>query len=221
MIRYYYEDKCKSELDTVITNISVVEGKCFVELEDSIYYPQGGGQKGDRGVLEIEGNRYNIKNTVKDENHNSLLLMEDELDSSLIGKTVKCYLDTDFRTRQMKLHTCLHIYHVLIEQVKGSIINNPKLSTIEDGFAVNRYDETEFDATILDEVTANFMEIIKQDIKVETYPDDNDPNFRYWKCMDRIIPCGGIHVDSLKDIGDVEVEVSHKKKAISTRIILK
>ena len=221
MIKYYYEDKNKKELSTKIVDIFEENNKCFIRLEDSIFYPQGGGQKGDRGYLIIDNQKYTIMNSIKDENYNSILIMEQEIDRKYIGENVECYLDWNFRYKQMRLHTSLHIYHALIEELNGIKLDNPLLSTIEDGFAVNKYDENAFDINILDEVTKRFKELIKTDTKVVTYPDIEKENYRYWKCMNYIIPCGGIHVDNLNEIDDVDVAITHKKKAITVKIILK
>lgn len=54
MIKYYYEQKDKKELQTKIIDVFEENGKCFIWLEDRIFYPQGGGQKGDHGCLIIE-----------------------------------------------------------------------------------------------------------------------------------------------------------------------
>ncbi len=121
----------------------------------------------------------------------------------------------------MKLHTSLHLYHVLIEETSGAKLNDPLLSTIEDGYAVNKYDEKAFDINILEEVTNRFKELIKTDTKVTTYPDEERENYRYWESMNYVIPCGGIHVDNLNEIDDADIEITHKKKAISVKIILK
>ena len=39
--------------------------------------------------------------------------------------------------------------------------------------------------------------------------------------MDSIIPCGGVHVDNLNEIGDVDIAITHRKKSITIKIILK
>ncbi len=221
MIRYYYKEKNKKELDTKIKNIIMKNDNRYVELEDSIFYPQGGGQKGDKGYIVLDDKKYNIKNTIKDENYNSILVMEDCIPYENFGKKVRCYLDWNFRYKQMRLHTALHIYHALIEEVKKEKINNPILSTIEDGYAINKYDENDFDINILDEVTKKFREIIKKNLKVITYPDKEKENFRYWRCGDYIIPCGGVHVDNLNEIDGVDIEIKHKKKSITVKIVLK
>lgn len=218
MVKYYYEDKYKKELQTKIIDIFLESEKCFIRLEDSIFYPQGGGQKGDRGYLIIDNEKYNIINSVKDENYNSVLIMEDIVDKKYINTEVKCYLDWDFRYRQMRLHTSLHLFHAILEEMKGSKLDYPLISTIEDGFAFNKYDENSFDISILDKVEERFYELIQTDNKVKTYPDKEKENYRYWECMNYKIPCGGVHVDKLHEIGKVKIETSHKKKAITIKI---
>ena len=39
MIKYYYEDKYKKELTTNIVDYFEENGKYFIRLEDSIFYP--------------------------------------------------------------------------------------------------------------------------------------------------------------------------------------
>lgn len=221
MIKYYYQEKDKKELRTKIIDIFEENEKCLIRLEDSIFYPQGGGQKGDRGYLIIDNQKYNIINSIKDEEYNSILIMEQEVDRKYIGADVQCYLDWNFRYRQMRLHTSLHIYHALIEEISKTKLDNPLLSTIEDGYAINKYDENAFDINILEEVTKRFKELIKTDTKVVTYPDKEKENYRYWECMNYVIPCGGIHIDNLNEIDDVDIEITHKKKAITVKVILK
>ena len=221
MIKYYYEDKYKKELTTNIVDYFEENGKYFIRIEDSIFYPQGGGQKGDRGYLLVDDKKILIINTIKDENYNSVLIVDQEPDKTFVGKEAKCFLDWDFRYRQMILHTSLHLYHALIEEIGNIKLDNPLLSTIEDGYAVNKYDENAFDINILEDVTKRFNELIKSDTKVITYPDCEKNNYRYWECMNFIIPCGGIHVDNLNEINDVDIDISHKKKAITIKITLK
>ncbi len=65
--------------------------------------------------------------------------------------------------------------------------------------------------------------MIQKDIRMETYkdPESEDANMRLWEFEGYIIPCGGIHVDFLQEIGNVEVQTSHKKKTNTFKITLK
>lgn len=220
MIKYYYEDKYKTELNTKLLETFTDNNKHFVKLEDSIYYPQGGGQKGDKGYIVIDNETYTIINTIKDENYNSVLILDKEVDPKYILSDVECHLDMDYRFRQMRLHTALHLYHMVIEKVKGSPLDYPTASNIEDGFAYNKYNETSFDSGILDEVTKAFNELIQNKETVITYPDPDNPNFRYYECMNYVIPCGGIHVDTIDQIGNLKIETSLKKKVITIKLTI-
>ncbi len=219
-MKLYYEDKYKKELQTKIIDIFFENEKCFIRLENSIFYPQGGGQKGDRGYLIIDGKKYNILNSIKDENYNSILMMEDSINQKYINKDINCYLDWEFRYKQMRLHTSLHLIHAIIEEVKGSKLDYPLISTIEDGFAYNKYDENSFDISILTEVEDRFYKLAQTDNEVITYPDVEKEHYRYWQCMNYKIPCGGIHISKLSEIGKVKIETSHKKKTITIKISL-
>ena len=97
------------------------------------------------------------------------------------------------------------MFHAIIEEVKGDILDYPIISTIEDGFAYNKYDENSFDIEILEEVQKRFYELIKTSNKVVTYPDLEKDNYRYWECMNYKIPCGGIHIDTLNEVGNVKI----------------
>src|SRR5574344_1168824 len=121
----------------------------------------------------------------------------------------------------MRLHTALHIYHSIIMDVMQGKLDNPLLSTIEDGYAINKYDENSFSIDILPKVTEKFYKLIKNGATIKTYPDNEKDNYLYWQCMNYIIPCGEIHVDNLNEIGNVEVETIHRRKAITIKITIK
>lgn len=220
MIKWYYEDKTKTQVDTVIAACTCEGGVSAVQFAESLYYPQGGGQKGDRGTFVLEGVEYAIAKTVKDEDFNSVCLVAAELPADCVGKPVSCTLDAAFRGRQARLHSCLHAYHMIAEQVLGAEMQYPTLSTIEDGFAVNKYNGEAASDEVLAQATERFLEFIKTDTPARTYADAEDPNRRYWQCGECVIPCGGIHVDRMDQIGEVTVQVKRKKGEISVRITL-
>lgn len=220
MLKYYYEDKNKTEISTKLVACGCEDGKYWAAIEDSIFYPQGGGQKGDRGYLIIGKERYTILNTVKHLEDVSHLLLDRSIDPQFIGQEITGYLDWEFRYRQMRLHTCLHLYHCMMEEEKGSSLTYPLISTIEDGFAFNKYEEASLEDIDFDRVTTKFLECIQTSCLIKTYPDIKKEDYRWWECMHYSIPCGGIHVDDVREIGDVNIEISHKKKNVTIKIVL-
>ena len=60
--RTYYEDSYKKELPALVTSVN---GE-WVELDATIFYPLGGGQPGDTGVLTgPDGNTHKVLDTRK------------------------------------------------------------------------------------------------------------------------------------------------------------
>ncbi|MCL2439260.1 MAG: hypothetical protein FWD15_01985 [Alphaproteobacteria bacterium] len=219
----YHNDKNLKEIKSEIISLYEEAGKCCVQLRDELFYPRGGGQKGDRGKLIVGSQEFAIVDTVKDKyGHDSVLIVEPALPESLQDATATCVLDYDFRARQMKLHTCLHLHHCVLEQTAGKKIPYPETASIEDGFAFNKYKDSDFDPAIAEPANKKFLELIKTDAAVITYPEENAERegFRWWECCGNKIPCGGLHVDKLNEIGDVKIDVSNKKGKISFKFSL-
>jgi alanyl-tRNA synthetase/misacylated tRNA(Ala) deacylase len=217
----YYEDKNLKEVESDIDSYYQEDGRYCIQLSDNIFYPQGGGQKGDRGTLTIDGNEFQVVNTLKDKyGDGAVLIIEPDIPEELQDSKVKAVLDWDFRYKQMRLHTCVHLHHCMLEEVTKKPINHPETSVIEDGFAFNRYSGGDFDVTIIDEANAKFLETLKTGAPVTTYPDTEKKGFRWWECLGHKIPCGGIHVSQLGEIGDVRISTSTKKGKITIKFTL-
>ena len=99
----------------------------------------------------------------------------------------------------------------------------PKTSNIEDGFAFNRYEGTVFTKDEFEVSLKEFLPLLKTTEPVKTYPDPNPDKsgFRWWECMGYKIPCGGIHVSTLDEIGDIDVSYSCKKGCTTVKFTLK
>lgn len=211
---FYVDNYLKTNTTRVIDCFNVDE-KNYVVLEDSIFYPQGGGQKGDRGKIIINNVEKTVLNTIKsfDERYKTLLIVEN-LDMIEKDSEVECLIDFDFRYRQMRLHSALHIHHLMIEKIVGNI-PHPVMSNIDDGSAFNKYECEKITVDVLDSASILFVDFIKKNYEITTYSDEKNENYRYWKCLEHIIPCGGTHVKNTSEIGNLEF-VSKEKKGHCT-----
>src|SRR4051812_22347475 len=100
-----------------------------IALDRTIFYPQGGGQQGDSGVLiRASGERVVIADTRKGDEADSVLHVTAP-GSSLpaIGETVTLTLDWARRYALMRLHTALHVMScVVVAPVTGGNISPDK-----------------------------------------------------------------------------------------------
>ena len=86
-----------------------------VVLDQTIFYPTGGGQPGDSGRLEWDGGAAVIETTVKGAVQGEIVLVPAE-GAALppVGAEVVQHLDWDRRHGHMRMHTALHLLSVVI-----------------------------------------------------------------------------------------------------------
>ena len=88
-----------------------------VRLDRTVFYPEGGGQPGDTGVLRADdGTAFAVSNTRKGEGADDVIHLIDP-DSALPapGSRVVAELDWERRYRHMRMHTCLHLLSAVID----------------------------------------------------------------------------------------------------------
>jgi misacylated tRNA(Ala) deacylase len=87
-----------------------------IELDRTLFYPQGGGQAGDSGVLQrANGERVTIVDTRKGEGPERILHIAAPSGPGLQpGETLALELDWARRYRLMRLHTALHLLSCVI-----------------------------------------------------------------------------------------------------------
>ena len=73
---------------------------------DSCFYAQSGGQPGDKGVVEVNGQKVNVINTIKHEKG-----IAHVLENAIEGATgeIQGSIDWDHRFRLMRMHTTMHL----------------------------------------------------------------------------------------------------------------
>ena len=82
-------------------------------VDRSVFYPTGGGQPGDSGMLDWDGGRVPIATTIKVGGGVALLPAE-ALPMPPVGAPVRLILDWSRRHRHMRIHTALHLLSVVI-----------------------------------------------------------------------------------------------------------
>lgn len=87
-----------------------------IVLDRTVFYPTGGGQPGDRGVLRTpDGREVAILDTRADRESGSILHLPAEgAPLPRPGEPVEAVIDWDRRYRLMRTHTCLHLLSALV-----------------------------------------------------------------------------------------------------------
>jgi len=85
-----------------------------IVLDQSIFYPTGGGQPGDSGSVTWQGGEISIATTVKGDEGAIVLVPAEPSQLPPVGTKVTQDLDWNRRHRHMRVHTALHLLSVVI-----------------------------------------------------------------------------------------------------------
>lgn len=208
-----------------------------IVLNQSIFYPNGGGQPGDSGWIDWDGNRMPIATAVKGTGAQIILVPSEAMALPPVGAHVTQVLDWDRRHRHMRLHTALHLLSVVIPYgvTGGQISTNhgrldfdmPDAPQNRDALQQALNDYVALDARVSEnwitraELDAN-PHMVKtmavqpprgaDDIRLVRIGTPEDP-------LD-LQPCGGTHVTRTGEIGALRLGKIEKKGRQNRRVYL-
>lgn len=110
----YYEDAYIREFEAKV--LRVADGK-YVVLDKTAFYPEGGGQPADHGVLRFDGKSVDVVDVQKVGNV-IVHVVKDSL-SLKNGSKVKGSIDWNRRSSLMRHHTATHIVNAAARRVLG------------------------------------------------------------------------------------------------------
>lgn len=106
----FRQDAYLREADATVTALD----ERGVRLDRSIFYPTGGGQPGDTGVLRWDGGEARIVDAIKADGGEVLHVLAPESPRPAVGTSVHSALDWERRYRHMRMHTAMHVMSSLI-----------------------------------------------------------------------------------------------------------
>ncbi|MGH8414370.1 MAG: alanyl-tRNA editing protein [Gammaproteobacteria bacterium] len=205
-----------------------------VQLDRTVFYPLGGGQPGDAGVLRLDdGRELHIGDARKGAQPGEIVHVPAEpADWLRPGMRVTAEIDWARRYRLMRMHTCLHLLSaVIIAPVTGGQVG--------DGYGRLDFDLPE--TPDRDEVNAKLRELIRRDAPVSfrwITDEELDAHPELVKTLSvqpprgvgriRLVniegidlqPCGGTHLARIGEIGEVSITKIEKKGRQNRRVRL-
>ncbi|MDA1169062.1 MAG: alanine--tRNA ligase-related protein [bacterium] len=198
----YLEDFTQLESTAQILDISEENGKTVVILDQTIFYPQGGGQPFDMGIITgksgifmAEEVRF-VEGTVKHIGNFSR-------GSFTSQETVHCSVESRIRTINSRIHSAGHVIDMAIHALKLNWIPG-KGYHFPDGPYVEYSGK----------VDAQNKETLQKDIEriANEFVQENRETTLVFNGPTRVvmygdfgIPCGGTHVSNLSEIGKITV----------------
>jgi misacylated tRNA(Ala) deacylase len=206
-----------------------------IRLDRTVFYPMGGGQPGDTGVLRrADGSAVTIADTRKGAAPGEIVHVPAPGQTPpAVGESVTAEIDWDRRYRHMRMHTCLHLLCAAVPAgVTGGQIGDQRsrLDFDSGDLALDKAAITEkLNALIAvnhavgtrwitdEELTAKPDLVRTMSVK----PPSGHGRVRLLDIAGvDLQPCGGTHVRATGEIGTVVVEKIESKGKRNRRVIV-
>ncbi len=207
MRKLYYEDTYRKEASCTVLETRKKDNATEVLTDCTIFYPECGGQPGDRGYL----GPYEVLDTKKAENGDSVLILKADCPVQ-VGEALTLKLDWPHRYKFMVMHTAQHMLSGLLftkfnigtvavhlgDEYLTIETNQSQIepSTIEQLVVVSNQAILEAHPVLYHEMSHKEAEALglRRSIKVE-----GDVRIVEIKDVDRIA-CGGVHVAKTSEL---------------------
>lgn len=208
-----------------------------IVLDQSIFYPTGGGQPGDNGVLRWDDLSMTIATAIKGDGDAIILVPAEPRALPAVGTVVEQAVDWGRRYGHMRMHTALHLLSVVVPfGVTGGSIGADR-SRLDFDMADAPEDRAALEATLNAHVRADMA--VSEEWITSAELDANPGMVKTLSVQPprgagqiRLVrigtgtdtidlqPCGGTHVASTGEIGPLRIGKIEKKGRMNRRIYL-
>lgn len=222
----FRRDSYAKECDTRVVSVD----NNGVEVERTVFYPLGGGQPGDTGAMSWANHMLVVVDTRYDEHGTIRHRIEDGQRLPEIGDQVHLTLEWERRYKHMRMHTAMHLLgSVLKYGVTGGNISATK----------SRLDFDMEDTVDKESVSAALRKLVAEDYPIScrwisdaeldaqpelvrtmsVQPPRGKGKVRLLEIEGvDLQPCGGTHLQSTAEVGQVRIGKVEKKGKRNRRV---
>ena len=217
--KLYYDNQERMEFEAVVLDVFEVDDGYDVVLDQTMFYPEGGGQPADHGTLTSDETTAEVEDV---QIIGDVVLHRTDSNPGK-GEFVRGGIDSDRRQRLMAHHTATHIIGHATRQVLGDHIRQ---AGAQKGINSSRLDVRHYERITREDVKqieqlAN--ELVRDNITVkQEWPHRNDAqekhgfdlyqggippgtNIRLIHIGEDVQACGGTHVSRTGNVGAIKV----------------
>lgn len=228
----YLKDSYLRECDAHV--VSIKDGR-YIVLDQTVFYPKGGGQPWDTGKIMKSNEVYNVVYVGKFSGE-----ISHEIDRAGLKERdrVHCILNWERRYKLMRSHTAAHTLASLLCRETGALITGNQLEEDKVRFDFNL---KEYSREILETYIDKTNELLGKDIPVKWYEIPREealkiPNVTKMARASfpdvpklRIVEIvgvdkqadGGTHVKNLREVGQIELLKTENKGRNNRRVYFK
>ena len=231
----YQSDSYLKEFDAAI--IALDEDSHGIVLDQTAFYPGGGGQPSDTGTITVENQSYSVTR-VKRIDGQYVHLLEGDADLPAVGTKIKGVLDWERRYKLMRTHTAMHILCGVVYRDFGAQVTGGNMEPLN-GRMDFEFETMRQELVVKIEKSINEEVAAERDLNVQILPRDEAfaiPDLIRTKI--NLLPKGikevrvveingldlqadgGTHVRNTLEVGKLKVTNYKSKGKINKRIYL-
>jgi len=217
--RLYYDDAYRSEFEAVVLDVFECEEGYDVVLDQTRFYPEGGGQPADHGTLSTGDTTVDVTDVQIED---GVIRHHTDEDPGK-GEFVTGQINVDRRRRLMSHHTATH---VVIDAARSVLGEHVRQAGAQKGTESSRIDIRHFerlDRETVEEIERRANETVREDLHVhQEWPDRHEAeetygfdlyqggipagqNIRLIHVGEDVQACGGTHVARTGEIGSIKI----------------
>ena len=217
--RLYYEDQERTEFEAMVLDVFEHEDGYGVVLDQTMFYPEGGGQPPDHGTLSSDERTVKITDVQRID---GVIVHRCDGDPGT-GEFVRGSVDGDRRRRLMQHHTATHVIGHAAREVLGEHVRQAGARKGTDSARldvrhyrrISRADQREIERVANEIVTANTpvgqewpeRHEAEAEHGFDIYQGGIPPGerIRLIQIEDDVQACGGTHVSRTGDVGAIKI----------------
>lgn len=187
----------------------------WIMLNETIFHPHGGGQLSDKGTI----NKLTVDYVHKEKLHETdlnlveiLHCFEKPIDFKA-GQVVEMEVDPDNRYLNSLWHTAAHFIDYIIVKNYPHLVGHSGQCYPNQAFMKFTSENPEgpypAEKEVKEVVARHFQKLVKEKPTLEIVRENN---IRKLKIADHPIPCGGTHIHSVEELGNLEVSSAKFEK---------
>ena len=228
----YLEDFDVESCKAVIVSVTKGDERHDIVLDATCFYPRGGGQDWDTGIIYADNNEFEVNGVRLDENgdvHHFGLFKKGEF---VVGDQVECKVDHERRNVNTRLHSAGHVIDMAIDAVgldwvatKGQHYTHLSAIEYQGSFESEQSEELKqkIEQKANELVSEGLVNAIKfmpveEMSQICRHVPDNIPSNKPARVVvygDSFgVPCGGTHVSNLGEVGKINIPKIKSKKGV-------
>ena len=222
--KLYYDDAYRTEFEAIVLDVFECEEGYDVVLDQTMFYPEGGGQPADRGTLSTGETTVEVTDVQIED---GVIRHHTDEDPGK-GEFVTGQIDVERRRRLMRHHTATH---VVIDAARSVLGEHVRQAGAQKGTDSSRIDITHYerlDRETVEEIERRANERVMADLHVhQEWPDRHEAeetygfdlyqggipagqNIRLIHVGEDVQACGGTHVARTGEIGAIKIRSTER-----------